>query len=98
MHSFVEQILNLISDAASVPQSPSVNGHSSSVTQLNLNSSSKLDAIKDWSICTFKCTKQLISEKFGNSTRTVDVELESQIEILRETQRRYRKYNNMKNL
>ncbi|CAD5116293.1 DgyrCDS5199 [Dimorphilus gyrociliatus] len=76
-------------DAASVPHSPSVNGHSSSVTQLNLNSSSKLDAIKDWSISTFKCTKQLISEKFGNSSRTVDVELESQIEVLRDTQRRY---------
>ena len=49
----------------------------------------KLETIKDWSINTFKCTKQLISERLGKSQRTVDVELEAQIENLRETQRKY---------
>ena len=49
----------------------------------------KLENIKDWSISTFKCTKQLISEKLGKSQRTVDIELEAQIEALRDTQRKY---------
>ncbi|XP_068529265.1 arfaptin-2 isoform X5 [Anas acuta] len=35
------------------------------------------------------CTKQLISERFGRGSRTVDLELETQIELLRETKRKY---------
>ncbi|XP_066983985.1 arfaptin-2 isoform X10 [Macrobrachium rosenbergii] len=51
--------------------------------------SSKMESIKTWSISTYKCTKQLISEKLGKSSRTVDTELEGQIEALRDTQRKY---------
>ena len=50
---------------------------------------SKLDTIKHWSVNTFKCTKQLISEKFGKGSKTVDLELESQIETLKDMQRKY---------
>ena len=49
----------------------------------------KFDQVKNWSINTYKCTKQLISEKLGKSSRTVDLELEAQIEVLRDTQRKY---------
>jgi len=49
----------------------------------------KIENIRNWSISTYKCTKQLISEKLGKSTRTVDTELESQIELLRDVQRKY---------
>lgn len=49
----------------------------------------KLENIKDWSISTFKCTRQLISERLGKSQRTVDIELEAHIESLRDTQRKY---------
>nr|XP_045588064.1 arfaptin-2-like isoform X3 [Procambarus clarkii] len=52
-------------------------------------SSSKMETIKTWSISTYKCTKQLLSEKLGKSSRTVDAELEGQIESLRDTQRKY---------
>lgn len=38
---------------------------------------------------TLQCTKQLISERFGRGSRTVDLELETQIELLRETKRKY---------
>jgi len=38
---------------------------------------------------TRQCTKQLISERFGRGSRTVDLELETQIELLRETKRKY---------
>lgn len=36
-----------------------------------------------------QCTKQMISERFGRGSRTVDLELEAQIEVLRETKRKY---------
>lgn len=36
-----------------------------------------------------QCTKQLLSERFGRGSRTVDLELETQIELLRDTQRKY---------
>ncbi|CAF4376252.1 unnamed protein product, partial [Adineta steineri] len=44
---------------------------------------------KQWGLSTYKCTKQTLYEKLGKTIRTVDVELESQIEQLRETKRRY---------
>ena len=50
---------------------------------------SKIDTIKSWSISTYKCTKQLMYEKLGKSSRTVDTELENHIESLRDTQRKY---------
>lgn len=50
---------------------------------------SKMETIKNWSISTYKCTKQLMFEKLGKSSRTVDTELETQIEQLRDIQRKY---------
>ena len=49
-----------------------------------------IDAIKEWSITTFKCGKQLVNERLGKSQRTVDSVLESEIERLKDTQDRYR--------
>lgn len=34
---------------------------------------SKIDVIKNWSVSTYKCTKQLINEKLGKSSKTVDI-------------------------
>ncbi|CAF1021864.1 unnamed protein product [Adineta steineri] len=48
-----------------------------------------IDKLKQWGLSTYKCTKQTLYEKLGKTIRTVDVELESQIEQLRETKRRY---------
>ncbi|KAM6439538.1 LOW QUALITY PROTEIN: arfaptin-2 [Rhynochetos jubatus] len=48
----------------------------------------KFDIVKKWGI-NYKCTKQLLSERFGRGSRTVDLELEAQIELLRETKRKY---------
>ncbi|CAF1579545.1 unnamed protein product, partial [Didymodactylos carnosus] len=50
---------------------------------------SRIDSVKRWGLSTYKCTKQSMLEKFGKSTRTVDSELETQIEQLKETKRRY---------
>ncbi|XP_068178008.1 arfaptin-1 isoform X3 [Antennarius striatus] len=49
----------------------------------------KLDLVRKWSINTYKCTRQILSEKLGRGSRTVDMELEAQIEILRDNKRKY---------
>jgi hypothetical protein len=49
----------------------------------------KLDKLKQWSRQTYKCTKQSIYERLGRTTRTVDIELDTQIEALKEIKRRY---------
>jgi hypothetical protein len=40
-----------------------------------------IDKLKQWGRSTYKCTKQSIYEKLGKTTRTVDIELETQIEV-----------------
>ncbi|KAM7300418.1 arfaptin-2 isoform X2 [Ixodes scapularis] len=50
---------------------------------------SKIDYLRQWSVSTYKCTRQMLSEKLGKGTRTVDTELEAQIELLRDTQAKY---------
>ncbi|CAH1403118.1 unnamed protein product [Nezara viridula] len=67
------------------PGSPSQNGDS----HLVKSQASKIETIKNWSISTYKCTKQLMFEKLGKTSRTVDTDLERQIELLRDTQRKY---------
>ncbi|XP_061558807.1 arfaptin-2b isoform X8 [Phycodurus eques] len=49
----------------------------------------KLETVKKWGLNTYKCTKQMISERFGRGARTVDLDLEAQIELLRDTKRKY---------
>jgi len=63
-----------VPSSRSAPQSPS---------------QSKLDSLRAWSFNTYKFTRQLLSERLGRGTRTVDAELEAQIELLRDTQLKY---------
>lgn len=37
-----------------------------------LKTSSRIENLKNWSISTYKCTKQIMFEKLGKSSRTVD--------------------------
>ena len=67
-------VLHAVPSSRSAPQSP---------TQ------SKLDSLRAWSFNTYKFTRQLLSERLGRGTRTVDAELEAQIELLRDTQLKY---------
>lgn len=76
--------------AMTSPGAGSLNGSASSSTSEFLkNGASKIDSLKTWSISTYKCTRQIMLEKLGKTTRTVDTELEGSIEQLRETQRKY---------
>jgi len=55
----------------------------------SLVKNNKLDNIKKWTISTYKCSRQSLYEKLGKTSRTVDPELDEQIETLRDTQRKY---------
>ncbi|XP_060942047.1 arfaptin-2b isoform X2 [Limanda limanda] len=69
--------------------------HSSSSSSMTADEMSrgvaveKLETVKKWGYNTYKCTKQMISERFGRGSRTVDLELEAQIEVLRDTKKKY---------
>lgn len=52
-------------------------------------STSKGALLKEWGVHQMRVTKQLVSEKFGRGTRTVDPQLDKRIESLRETQKKY---------
>ncbi|XP_068259007.1 arfaptin-1 isoform X1 [Nyctibius grandis] len=49
----------------------------------------KLELVRKWSLNTYKCTRQIISEKLGRGSRTVDLELEARIDILRDNKKKY---------
>ncbi|KAK3507543.1 hypothetical protein QTP70_028173 [Hemibagrus guttatus] len=49
----------------------------------------KLELVRKWSINTYKCTKQILSEKLGRGSRTVDLELEARIDVLHDNKRKY---------
>ncbi|XP_037069980.1 arfaptin-2-like [Pollicipes pollicipes] len=71
------------------PASANIPLNSPSHQQINPTVQAKIESIKAWGISTYKYSRQLISEKLGKSSRTVDVELDAQIERLRETQKEY---------
>lgn len=49
----------------------------------------KIHTIKNWSISTYKYTRQLTLEKLGRSTKTIDSEMDLKIAQIRDTQREY---------
>ena len=49
----------------------------------------KLSGIKQWTISTYKCSRQSLYERLGKTSKTIDPELDEQIETLRDTQRKY---------
>lgn len=55
------------SPAILTPSSPTQNNDSTI-----LKTSSRIENIKNWSISTYKCTKQLMFEKLGKTARTHD--------------------------
>lgn len=51
--------------------------------------SEKLQRVRRWSINTYKSTRQALSEKLGRGSRTVDLDLEPRLELLRDDRQRY---------
>ncbi|PAA74923.1 hypothetical protein BOX15_Mlig013424g3, partial [Macrostomum lignano] len=54
-----------------------------------------LDHVRQWSVSTYKCTKQLVSERLGKGSRTVDTDLEAAVANLRDSQKRYQALLNL---
>lgn len=63
--------LILITISGIAPPDVSQNGAAGSSTLLRAGST-KLESLKNWGVSTYKCTKQLLYEKLGKSSRTVD--------------------------
>ncbi|KAM3857473.1 arfaptin-1-like [Diretmus argenteus] len=51
--------------------------------------SQKLERVRKWSISAFKFTRQVLSERLGRGSRTVDLDLGLRLDLLREDRRRY---------
>ena len=47
----------------------------------------KILEVKDWGLKSFRITKQVMNEKLGKGTRTVDFVLEEKIEKIKDTKR-----------
>ena len=82
-------ILPAASSPAQVQKSRSVNGDFVPRSTMTQQAHNKLEQVRAWSVNTYKCTRQMLSEKLGKSSRTVDLELEAQIELLRDTKNKY---------
>ena len=50
---------------------------------------SSIDRFRDWSVSTYKVTRQFLSERFGRGSRTVDTHMEFQVQSLRDIQHKY---------
>ncbi|XP_029931840.1 arfaptin-1-like [Myripristis murdjan] len=51
--------------------------------------SERLQRVRKWSITKYKSTRQALSERLGRGSRTVDLELEPRLELLRDDRQRY---------
>ena len=67
----------------------SSSGSGPTVTTPSPSVNNKLTSIKQWTISTYKCSRQSLYERLGKTSKTVDPELDEQIETLRDTQRKY---------
>lgn len=70
--TYSRSVPNTLSNSSSspailTPSSPSQNDDSTI-----LKTSSRIENLKNWSISTYKCTKQLMFEKLGKTSRTHD--------------------------
>ena len=69
------------------PEVPPIEG--TEVRDTRSRTSSRGTQLKEWGTHQLKVTKQVVSEKLGRGTKTVDPDLDSRIDSLRETQRKY---------
>jgi len=93
------QSFNTSSPSNQIPRSltmPNSDEHLARPSLAAMNSSnlmaktvSTIENLKEWSKSAYKCTRQMVCEKLGKTSRTVDTELEIEIEGVRETRKKY---------
>lgn len=78
-------------ESKDLPVTPQKPGSGTVVVQGNNKNpaSEKLQRVRKWSITTYKCTRQALSEKLGRGSRTVDLDLEPRLELLKDDRQRY---------
>lgn len=65
-----------------IPQNlPNSNSVLASAGEVSSKFTSTFESFKQWSKSAYKCTRQIVSEKLGKTSKTVDPELDSQIEV-----------------
>ncbi|XP_038164213.1 arfaptin-1-like isoform X4 [Cyprinodon tularosa] len=75
-------------EVAVTPQKP--NGGPVVIEAGNRNlASEKLERVRKWSISKYKFTRQALAEKLGRGSRTVDLDLEPRLELLKDDRQRY---------
>jgi hypothetical protein len=84
--SFINQDDHSSNDLGQSSCQQSVQNHQTAAKSTSLMT---LDFVKNWGKSTFKCTKQMLTERLGKANRTVDADLEAKIEHLAETKRKY---------
>ncbi|XP_062301271.1 arfaptin-1-like [Scomber scombrus] len=74
-----------------VPDTPEIQGSDTLVVQGNSKNpaSEKLQRVRKWSINTYKYTRQALSERLGRGSRTVDLDLEARLDLLKDDRQRY---------
>ncbi|XP_039858739.1 arfaptin-1-like [Simochromis diagramma] len=66
-----------------IPQGVVIQGNNSNPA------SEKFRRVRNWSITKYKYTRQALSEKLGRGSRTVDLDLEPRLELLKDDRQRY---------
>jgi hypothetical protein len=64
-------------------------------TKIAVKTANTIENIKQWSKSAYKCTRQIISERLGKTSRTIDPELEADILKLRESKKKYEQILNL---
>ncbi|XP_068443809.1 arfaptin-1-like [Clinocottus analis] len=72
-------------EAAEAPQTPGA----VVVRGGGKKASENLERVRRWTITAYKCTRQTMSEKLGRGSRTVDLDLEPRLELLKDDRQRY---------
>lgn len=70
--SYSRSISNTLSNSSSSPAILTPSSPTESNEATILKTSSRIENLKNWSISTYKCTKQLMFEKLGKTARTHD--------------------------
>ncbi|XP_068611917.1 arfaptin-1-like [Brachionichthys hirsutus] len=83
-----------VATATGQPKEPAVTsqkpGSGPVVVQGNKNAANEqLQRVRKWSVTAYKCTRQALSEKLGRGSRTVDLDLEPRLELLKDDRQRY---------
>lgn len=72
-----------LGNSANISPTSMLSSASDVSSKLGTKAASTIESFKLWSVSAYKCTRQIVSEKLGKSSRTIDPELDVMIEVIR---------------